>query len=275
MGDRLLRELRDGVLLLTWNRPERKNAFDDDAWRAFHEALDEARVAPQVAVVVVTGAGGDFSAGVDLNSFRAAGPGRDDPFRAAGPGRDAPADGVAEHPFGRCMEALCAFDKPLVAAARGVAVGFGATFLFHCDVVYVGESLRMRLPFVSLGLVPEAAASFLLPATIGARRAAELLFTAEWVDAERAQELGIATRALPDDLLLPAALEKAREIARWPVSALQATKQTLLRGREAGVRAALETEALLMAKLAGSPENVEAVVAFLEKRAPDFARFRG
>jgi enoyl-CoA hydratase/carnithine racemase len=263
MGDRLLRELRDGVLLLTWNRPERKNAFDDDAWRAFRDALDEARAAPDVAVAVVTGAGGDFSAGVDLNSFRAAGP----------PGA-APAAGVEEHPFGRCMQALCAFDKPLVAAARGVAVGFGATFLLHCDVVYVGESLRLRFPFVGLGLVPEAAASFLLPAMIGTRRAAELLFGAEWIGAQRAVEVGIATRSLPDDLLLEAALEKAGEFARWPVSALQATKQTLLRGRHAGVRAALETEAELMAKLAGSPENVEAVVAFLEKRPPDFARFR-
>ena len=214
-------------------------------------------------MVLVTGAGGDFSAGVDLGSFR-----------AAPPGAEARAAGVAEHPFGRCMEALCAFDKPLVAAARGVAVGFGATFLFHCDLVYVGESLRLRLPFVSLGLVPEAAASFLLPAMIGSRRAAELLFTAEWVGAPRAVEMGIATRALPDAELLSAAREKAREIARWPVSALQATKQALLRGRSAGVRAALDTEAELMAKLAGSPENVEAVVAFLEKRPPDFARFR-
>jgi enoyl-CoA hydratase/carnithine racemase len=153
-------------------------------------------------------------------------------------------------------------------------VGFGATFLFHCDLVYVGESLRLRLPFVGLGLVPEAAASFLLPAMIGTRRAAELLFSAEWVGAERALEVGIATRALPDAELLPAALGKAREIARWPVSALQATKQTLLRGRAAGVRAALETEAELMVKLAGSPENVEAITAFLQKRAPDFARFR-
>ncbi|TFG95666.1 MAG: enoyl-CoA hydratase [Myxococcales bacterium] len=263
MGDRLLREVRDGVLLLTWNRPERKNAFDDEAWRAFRDALDEARTAPHVAVVVVTGAGGDFSAGVDLTSFRAAGQ----------PG-DAPVAGVAEHPFGRCMQALCAFDKPLVAAARGVAVGFGATFLLHCDLVYVGESLRLRFPFVGLGLVPEAAASFLLPAMIGSRRAAELLFTAEWVGAERALEMGIATRALPDAELLSAALEKAREIASWPVSALQATKQTLLRSREAGVRAALVSEAELMTKLAGSPENVEAVVAFLQKRAPDFARFR-
>ena len=172
------------------------------------------------------------------------------------------------------MQALCAFDKPLVAAARGVAVGFGATFLFHCDGVYAGQSLRLRLPFVSLGVVPEAAASFLLPAMIGTRRAAELLFTAEWVDAARALDLGIATRVLPDAELLGGALEKAREIARWPVSALQATKQALLRARADGVRAALETEAALMAKLAGSPENIEAVVAFLEKRPPDFARFR-
>jgi enoyl-CoA hydratase/carnithine racemase len=109
---------------------------------------------------------------------------------------------------------------------------------------------------------------------IGTRRAAELLFGAEWIGAPRAVEVGIATRSLPDDLLLEAALEKAGEFARWPVSALQATKQTLLRGREAGVRAALETEAERMAKLAGSPENVEAVMAFLEKRAPDFSRFR-
>jgi enoyl-CoA hydratase/carnithine racemase len=262
MGERLLRELRDGVLLLTWNRPERKNAFDDAAWLAFRDALDAARAAPDVAVVVVTGAGGEFSAGVDLHSFGG----------ALGADGAAPAPGA--HPFDLCIAAVAAFDKPLVAAARGAAVGFGATFLFHCDLVYVGESLRLRLPFVSLGLVPEAACSFLLPAMIGTRRAAELLFTAEWVGAQRALEVGIATRVVPDAELLEAALAKAREIARWPVSALQATKQALLRGRAAGVRAALATEAEGMARLAGSPENVEAVTAFLQKRPPDFARFR-
>lgn len=260
----MLRELCDGVLLLTWNRPERKNAFDDEAWRALEDALETARAAPEVAVVVATGAGGDFSAGVDLRSFRA----------AAGPGAEAPAPAAGAHPFDACMRALAGFDKPLLAAVRGVAVGFGATFLFHCDLVYAGASLRLRLPFVSLGLVPEAGSSFLLPARIGAQRAAELLFTAEWVDAVRAVEVGIAARALPDAELLDATLAKAREIARWPVSALQATKQTLLRARAAGVRAALETEAELMAKLAGSPENVEAVLAFLQKRPADFARFR-
>ena len=235
MGDRVMRELQDGVLLLTWNRPERKNAFDDAAWLAFRDALEAARAAPDVAVAVVTGAGGDFSAGVDLRSFRAAVPGGE------GPAAGEPAAARSEHPFDLCMQALVAFDKPLVAAVRGVAVGFGATFLFHCDAVYAGLGLRLRLPFVSLGLVPEAACTALLPAMIGTRRAAELLFTAEWIDGARAVEVGIATRALPDAEVLDAALAKAREMARWPVSALQATKQALLRVREAGVRAALET----------------------------------
>jgi enoyl-CoA hydratase/carnithine racemase len=257
-----LRELRDGVLLLTWNRPERKNAFDDEAWLALQDALETARAAADVAAVVATGAGGDFSAGVDLRSFRGATAG------AGAPAGAPPGPAVGAHPFDACMRALAGFDKPLLAAARGVAVGFGATFLFHCDLVYAGASLRLRLPFVSLGLVPEAGSSFLLPARIGTQRAAELFFTAEWVDAARAVEVGIAARALPD------ALEKAREIARWPVSALQATKQALLRARASGLQAALETEAELMAKLAGSPENVEAVLAFLQKRPPDFARFR-
>ena len=173
------------------------------------------------------------------------------------------------------MEALVAFDKPLLAAARGVGVGIGATFLFHCDVVYVGESLRLRLPFVALGLVPEGASSYLLQAVIGARRAAELFYTAEWIGAARAVETGIATARFPDDALLEATLAKAREMAQNPLSALRATKRTLKAVHAAGIRAALEAEDAGMAAQAGSPENVEAVRAFLEKRAPDFRSLRG
>jgi enoyl-CoA hydratase/carnithine racemase len=255
---RLLRQLEDGVLLLTLNRPRKKNAFDDPQWDALRDALRDAREDDGVAVVVVTGAGGDFSAGVDLASF------------GGGPPRE---DGKPNGYYG-LMEALVAFDKPLIAAARGVGVGIGATFLFHCDVVYLGESARLRLPFVALGLVPEGGSSYLLQQVIGARRAAELFYTAEWIDASRALESGIATRVLPDALLLDAALAKAREIARHPVSALRATKRTLKRAHEAGLRAALEAEDAGMSAQAGSPENVEAVRAFLEKRPPDFAKLR-
>ncbi len=259
MPDPVLRELDDeGVLLVTLNRPEKKNAFDDPQWDGLRDALDDARKDPRVAVVVVTGAGGDFSAGQDLGAFGAA---------AERP------DGMPNGYYG-CMEALEAFDKPLLAAAKGVGVGIGATFLFHCDIVYVGESVRLRLPFVALGLVPEGASSYLLQQVIGSQRAAELFYTAEWIDAGQAVKLGMAAGVFPDAQLLEATLAVAREIAQYPVSALQATKRTLLRAHRDGVRAAFEAENEGMKQMAGSPENVEAVRAFLEKRKPDFRQFR-
>lgn len=257
--DPVLRELDDGVLLVTLNRPRKRNAFDDPQWDGFRDALRDASSDPAVAVMVLTGAGDDFSAGQDLGAFGG----------AAEPREDGHPNGYAG-----AARALAAFDKPLVAAAKGVAVGGGATILFHADLLYVGESLRMRLPFVSLGLVPEFAASYLLQARIGSRRAAELFYTAEWIDAARAVEVGIATAAHPDAALLDVALAKAHEIARHPVSALQATKRTLLHAHEVGVRAAFEAEDAGMQAQAGSPENIEAVRAFLEKREPDFGQFR-
>jgi enoyl-CoA hydratase/carnithine racemase len=248
-----------GVLLVTWNRPQKKNAFDDAQWDAAGDALRSAREDRRVAAVVVTGAGSDFSAGVDLSSFT----------NPSGPRADGHPS--AYHAF---MQVLVEFDKPLLAAARGVGIGIGCTLLFHCDVVYVGESLRLRMPFVSLGLVPEGASSAMLEAVVGSRRAAELLFAAEWIDARAALESGIATRVLPDAELLDATLARARDFARWPVGALQATKQTLLAARRERVQAALRAEDEGMRRQAGSPENLEAVRAFLEKRPPDFRKLR-
>lgn len=261
MSDEVLRELdEDGVLKLTLNRPEKKNAFNDPQWDGLADALNEARDDGRVACVLVTGAGEDFSAGQDLTAFG----------QSAEPRSDGHASG-----FFACREALLAFDKPIVAAARGVGVGGGCTLLFICDVVYVGESVRLRLPFPSLGLVPELASSYLLQNTIGKQRAAELFYTAEWIDAARAVETGIAARAYPDDELLPAALEKAREIAQWPVSSLKATKRTLMVAHAAGVQAACEAEDAGMTAQAGSPANQEAIRAFIEKRKPDFKKLRG
>ena len=258
-----LRDLDDeGVLQLTLDRPHRKNAFDEDQWDGLASALNEAREDPRVAVVVLTGAGGNFSSGVDLASFGGGGDDR--------PPRD---DG---HPSGffACVSALFDFDKPLLAAVQGVAVGGGCTITLACDVVYVGESVRMRLPFANLGLVPEIASSYTLQANIGRQRAAELMFTAEWIDAEKAVELGLAARAFPDDDVLAETMAKAHEMSQWPVSALRAIKQTLQKAHAAGIAAAREIEDARMMELAGSPENIEAVRAFMEKRAPDFKQFR-
>jgi enoyl-CoA hydratase/carnithine racemase len=253
MSDTVLKDLDDGVLTLTLNRPERKNAFNVEQWAAFGDAVEEAQGDRRVAVVLVTGAGGNFSSGTDLYEFGEAG---------------------AEHPFPRVARTLCDFDKPLVGAAAGIALGGGATLLFHCDLLYVGESLRMRLPFVSLGLVPEFGSSYQLQANIGARRAAELMFTAEWITAARALETGIATAVVPDGSLLEHARAKAREIAQWPTNALQETKRTLKAAHRAGLHDALAVETEGMMRTAGAPENREAIQAFIGKRAPDFRQFR-
>ena len=166
------------------------------------------------------------------------------------------------------------FDKPLLGAGKGVAVGGGCTMLIACDVVYLGDSARLRLPFASLALVPEIASSYTLQSAIGRQRAAELFFTAEWIDATRALEMGMVARTFPDDEVLPEALAKAREMAQWPVNSLQAIKRTLMLPHRDAIRAALELEDSSMMEMAGSPENIEAVTAFIEKRAPDFKQFR-
>ncbi|MBW2269527.1 MAG: enoyl-CoA hydratase/isomerase family protein [Deltaproteobacteria bacterium] len=260
MNEPILRELDDeGVLRITLNRPEKKNAFNEPQWDGLTAALKEARADDRVACVLLTGAGDDFSSGQDLTAFAQPGEPREDGFASG---------------FFACRETLHTFDKPIVAAAKGVAVGGGMTLLFICDVVYVGESVRLRLPFPSLGLVPELASSYLLQVAIGKQRAAELFFTAEWIDAARAVETGIAARSFPDDELIDAALAKAREIAQWPIDSLQATKRTLMLAHAAGIQAACEAEDKAMLEQAGSPANQEAIRAFLEKRKPDFKKLR-
>jgi enoyl-CoA hydratase/carnithine racemase len=257
---RMLTELDEhGVLQITMNRPAKKNAFDEQQWDALTDTLREAEANPLVAVVVLTGAGGNFSSGADLSGGR--------------PSEAPRADGHASAFFGT-EATLLAFGKPLIAAVCGVAVGGGCTIALAADITYVGESLRARLPFANLGLVPEIASSYTLQASIGRQRANELMFTAEWISADRALELGMVARKLPDDEVLPAAIEKAREIAQWPTSALMAIKRTMNRAHRAGIEAALEIEHEEMARQQGSPENIEAVMAFIQKREPDFRQFR-
>lgn len=251
----ILREHADSVLVLTMNRPERKNAFNHHLYKALADALSAAAADDDVHVVVVTGTGGAFSAGQDFSEMT-----------------DAPPVDSGPHGFQVLMDVLCGFDKPLIAAVNGVAVGLGMTMLLHCDVVYVAESARMRCPFVTLGVVPEAASSYLLPAIVGFQRAAEVLYTAAWIDAARALELGIATRVVPDADVLATARAKAAEIAVHPPRAVRHTKRLLLATRNEQVRAARAREDEAFAERIGSPENLEAITAFFERRPPDFRK---
>ena len=250
MTEQLLTENRDGVLVLTINRPEKKNAINNDMWVGLRETFRAAAADDTVSCVLLCGAGENFCSGVDLNSFNS--------------------DPGTEHPFESAARAVVEFDKPLVAAAQGVAVGGGATVLFHADIVYVGESLRMRLPFASLGLAPEWGSSYMLQANIGAQRAAELFYTAEWIDADKALGYGIAADVLADANLFKHALAKAGEIAQWPVNSLREIKRTLRMHHLDALDAAIKAEQAAMMRQAGSPENIEAITAIFEKRPPNF-----
>jgi enoyl-CoA hydratase/carnithine racemase len=242
-----------GVAVVTWNRPAQRNAFNHAMWVAGRDMLRELMDDDGVRVVIVTGAGEAFSAGQDLAEMTVA-----------------PTDG--EHGFPGFMDALCAFDKPLLAAVNGVGVGIGLTMLLHCDVVYVAESVRLRAPFVPLGVVPEAASSFMLPLIVGYQRAAEILYTADWIDARRALELGIASRCYPGAELLSAARATAARIAAGPIGAIRHTKRLLLATRAEQVRAARAREDRAFEERIGTPENLEAIAAFFEKRPPDFSK---
>lgn len=257
MRETVLEELREGVLLLTLNRPAQKNAFNHHMWCDLRDALADACDDDEVRVVVITGAEGAFSAGQDLGEMG---------IREA--------DGPREHGFASFMDRLCSFDKPLLAAVNGVGVGIGLTLLLHCDVVHIAEGARLRPPFVTLGVVPEAASSYLLPLTIGYQRAAEAFFTADWIDARRAVELGIAARLCPPEELLSSVCELAGRIAKQPLGSLRHTKRLMLAHRQAGVRLARQGEDAAFEQRVGSAENIEAIKAFFEKRPPDFSGIR-
>jgi enoyl-CoA hydratase/carnithine racemase len=252
MSDILLSEDRGRVRVLTLNRPKQKNAFTDALYDAVRDGLESARSDDGIACVVITGAEGAFSAGQDLGEM------------AVRPTYD---DG-APHGFNPFVDALTEFDKPLVAAVDGVAVGVGLTMLLHCDLVLVGSEARLRAPFVSLGIAAEAGSTELLPATIGWQETASMLFRSAWVDADEAVRIGLAWRKA--DPVADAALEVAAEIAAMPITSLVPNKRALLAARADAVDRARQTENKTLAALAGNPATREALAAFREKRKPDF-----
>ncbi len=245
---------RGGVRVLTFHRPEARNAFNDRQYRELKAALDDAADDAAVRVVVLTGAPGAFSAGQDLGEMAA------------------PPTSGGEHPFGLCIDRVIDFDKPLLAAVNGVGVGLGLTLLLHCDVVYIARGARLRVPFLPLGVVPEAASSYLLPVRVGPQRAAELLFAADWVGSAEAVEMGLALRECEPDALLPAMLELAERIAGQPPEATRQTKRLLQAPRIEAIRAARAREDRAFQERIGTPENLEAIRAFFEKRRPDSSK---
>jgi len=220
------------------------------------DLLNDAARDDQVRVVLWYGAGDSFSAGNDVEDFLKNPP---------GPG---------ESPQARLMNALINFDKPLVAAVQGAAIGGGTTMLTHCDFVYAAENAKFQMPFINLGLVPEFGSSYSLPMRIGHLRAAELILLGQPFDARRAAELGLVTRVVPDETLLTTATETAQKLALKPIGALRASKRLLKQSSREQLTQAMKLEGEEFALRVRSAEAREAFTAFIEKRPADFTRIK-
>jgi enoyl-CoA hydratase/carnithine racemase len=240
-----------GVIEIHLDRPDKKNALTAAMYRTMTAALADASARPDIGVVLIAGRGDAFCAGNDIKDF------------AAGP-----EGGAAAFDF---INAIAAFDKPLIAAVQGLAVGVGTTMLFHCDLVYAAPDARFITPFVNLGLVPEAGSSLLAPAVLGHAKAAAMLLLGEPVDAQGADRAGFVTAIVPADGLLDHARAKAAALMAKPPQALAATRR-LMKGDPAALAARMAEEARLFRETLSSPEAQEAFAAFFEKRSPVFRR---
>jgi len=259
MTERLLIDKAAGVLTITFNRPEKKNALTVAEYARLGALIDAANDDPEVRAILIQAAGDTFTGGHDVSEFAA--------ISAGGGAPPARGESPAAEPF---LLALANARKPLVAAVHGRAVGIGLTLLLHCDLVYVAEDALLSCPFVNLALAPEAASSLLLPARIGHVRAFELFVLGAPIDGRTAVEWGIANAALPAGEVQARARAAAEALATKPAAAVRVTK-ALMRDIPAMVRRIDQEFGHFYAQL-GSSEAKEAFAAFFEKRAADFSR---
>ena len=252
----ILTHVEAGVMTLTFNRVDKKNSITRAMYAALADGLERAAQDAAVRVVLIQGDATVFSAGNDIGDFQ-----------------NAPADPGPreEQPVWRFLRAIATFPKPIVAAVCGPAVGVGTTLLLHCDLVYAGDNAAFALPFVNLGLVPEAGSSLLLPQMLGYHRAAEALLLGEPFMAEAALEVGLVNRVVPPTECNGVAQAQARKLAAKPLSALIETKRLMKKGQAPQVQAVMAEEGASFGRMLREPAAREAFGAFMAKRKPDFS----
>ena len=242
-----------GVTTITFNRVDKKNSITTTMYAAMADALAAAEQDASVRVVVFQGDVAIFSAGNDIGDFLQQPPATQD------------------SPVFRFLHSLAAFPKPVIASVCGPAVGIGTTMLFHCDLVYAGDNAAFSMPFVNLGLCPEAASSLLVPQMLGYHRAAEALLLGEPFMAEAALEVGLVNRVVPPTECNAIAQAQARKLAAKPLASLLATKRLMKQGLVEPVLQRLGEEGAIFARMLTEPAAREAFTAFMQKRKPDFS----
>jgi enoyl-CoA hydratase/carnithine racemase len=254
MSTDILTHVEAGVMTITLNRLDRKNSITAAMYGAMADSLASAESDPTIRVVVLQGHETVFSAGNDIGDFL-----------------NKPPAGM-DSPVFRFLRGIAIFPKPLLAAVCGPAVGIGTTMLLHCDLVYAGDNAAFSMPFVNLGLCPEAASSFLVPQMMGYHRAAEALLLGEPFMAEAALEVGLVNRVVPPMEANTVAQAAARKLAAKPSTALAETKRLMKKGQQQLVAQQMADEGQSFARMLGEPAAREAFGAFMEKRKPDFSR---
>jgi enoyl-CoA hydratase/carnithine racemase len=254
MSQDILVHAEAGVMTITLNRLERKNSITSAMYGAMADALAAAQEDARIRVVLLQGHETVFSAGNDIGDF----------LNKPPAGQDSPVF--------RFLRGIAGFPKPLLAAVCGPAVGVGTTMLFHCDLVYAGDNAMFSMPFVNLGLCPEAASSLLAPQMLGYHRAAEALLLGEPFMAEAALEVGLVNRVLPPTEVTNYAQAQARKLAAKPLTSLVETKRLMKKGQQQLVLQQMADEGQSFSRMLGEPAAKEAFTAFMEKRKPDFTK---
>jgi enoyl-CoA hydratase/carnithine racemase len=256
-GDRMSirTDRHDRVMTIAFDRPERRNAITAAMYTAVTEALEAAAADPAVRVVLVTGSSDCFTSGNDVEDFLKNPPQADD------------------SPVARFLPTIATFPKPLVAAPCGATVGVGVTMLLHCDVVYAGDNAKFQIPFVPLGICPEAGSSLLLPMIAGYQSAAEKLLFGEPFGADEAMRMGFVNRVLPAAEAIAFATGRAAKLAALPPASVRTTKRLLKSAWAEPLARHMREELAHFRQLLVAPEAREAMSAFMEKRQPDFSRF--
>ena len=257
MSDHINIETTDSVLTIGINRPEKKNALNGAMYFAVRDALVAGHDDQNVRAVIIYGLGGDFTAGNDLKEFLEFASTDQETF-----------------PAKEFLDVLIPYSKPVIAAVDGLAVGIGATMTIHCDLVYASEGARFQMPFVNLGLNPEAGSSYALPQLVGYHNAAEIILLGGMVTAKRAYDMGFVNAVVKQSELMDTAMAAAQRITELPPGPVRLAKSMMKKHFNDKIMETNEHEFNSFLDGLSSPEAGEAVRAFMEKRKPDFSRFQ-